>query len=202
MRFIVFLAVGAIAAGTTATCVACNGGGAGGGTSAGSSGISALRAGTGFGTGSVLAATGSSGMQQALMQQLANQRMLQQQMQQQLMAQQEMLQDANPQPAVTRTDKAQQAREQRLAQRQARAAAIAERQAAAKARNLVKSQVKTPTDGTQIAAVRVSARNAMSEMRIRPSARARFGSARIATSPCNATSTEILNRRNHFIKKL
>jgi hypothetical protein len=112
------------------------------------SGLTAARATTGIGTGSAFASAGSSRLQRALMQQLANQRMLQQ-----LMAQQQMLQDASQPTAVAPTDSAQQAREQRSAGRQARAAAIAERRAAAKARNLVKSQVKTPTDGTQIAAV-------------------------------------------------
>jgi hypothetical protein len=66
-----------------------------------------------------------------------------------------MLQDqANQQPTLSRTEKGQQARAERIAQRQARAAAIAERREAAKARNLVRSQVKTPTDGTALAADR------------------------------------------------
>jgi hypothetical protein len=69
-----------------------------------------------------------------------------------MLAQQQMLQDQSTQPAQTRTEKSQAAREARLAQRQARVAAIAERKAAAEARTLVKSQVKTPTDGTQVAA--------------------------------------------------
>lgn len=64
MRFTVFLVFGAIAAAATTNCVACNGGGgAGGGTSAATGGIPALRAGTGFGTASVFASTGSSGVQ-------------------------------------------------------------------------------------------------------------------------------------------
>jgi hypothetical protein len=116
-------------------------------------GLSALRRGAGLGTASAFASTGSSGMQQAMMHQLANRRLLRQQIQQQLIAQQEMSQSQGSQlSGVTPSDQAQQAREQRLAQRQARAAAIAERRAAAKARNLVKSQIQTPTDGTQIVA--------------------------------------------------
>jgi hypothetical protein len=124
-------------------------------------GLSGLRSGgigtalrsSGIGTtGSPFLSTGTSALRQAMLQQLAAQRILQQQMQ--LVAQQQMLQDHSGQqpPLTTRAEKTQQAGEARLAQRQARAAAIAERKAAAKARNLVKSPVKTPTDATQLAA--------------------------------------------------
>ena len=161
MRFIFIVAVGALAIGAASTCLACNGGGMGSGTSTGSMGLSAFRSG-GIGTafrggglsttGSPFASTGSSALQQAMLQQLAAQRMLQQQMQ--LLAQEQMLQDqSGQQPALTtRAEKAQQAREARLAQRQARAALIAERKAAAKARTLVKSQVKASIDAAQLAA--------------------------------------------------
>jgi hypothetical protein len=110
--------------------------------------MSALRS-AGLGTVSAFASTASASAQRAMLQQLANQRMLQQQ---QLLAQQDMLQEqANQQPALTRSEKIQQAHEQRLAGRHARAAAIAERREAAKARTLVRSQVKTPQDATQLA---------------------------------------------------
>jgi hypothetical protein len=151
MRFIGFLVFGAIAAGTAATCVACNGGGARGGTSGATSGLSALRSGSGLGTGSMFASTGSSGVRQALLSPLANRRLLRQQMQQQLVAQQMSQGEANQQPVLTRAEMAKQTREVRLAERQARAAAIAERREAAKARNLVKSQVTTPENATQLA---------------------------------------------------
>jgi hypothetical protein len=95
-----------------------------------------------------MASTGSSGIQQAFLQQLANQRMLQQQ----FMAQQGTLQStATQQPASSRSELAQQRREQRWAERQARATVLAERREAAKARNLVRAQVRTTPSATQLA---------------------------------------------------
>jgi hypothetical protein len=162
MRLTFFAAVAALAIGAASTCLACNGGGGtSSGTSTGSMGLTAFRSGgieTAFRsagvstTGSPFASTGSSALRQALLQQLAAQRMLQEQMQ--LVAQQPMLQDqSGQQPTlITQAERAQQARDARLAQRQARAAIVAERKAAAKARTLVKSQVKTPTDAAHLAA--------------------------------------------------